>query len=92
MFEVVKQTTGPDDVVSFFRARLMTFYTDRRALQQTTLPEIMAKSDWYAMAKDSTYSQYLLTDAEAAAMGIAKEWENANFVLWKIPDPPVAAT
>ena len=91
MFEAVKQTTGPDDVVSFFRARLMTFYTDRRALQQTTLPEIMAKSDWYAMAKDSTYSQYLLTDGEAAAMGVTKAWENANFVLWKIPDPPVAA-
>ena len=91
MFDAVKQITGPDDVVSFFRARLMTFYTDRRALQQTTLPEIMAKSDWYSMAKDSTYSQYLLTDAEAAAMGVTKQWENANFVLWRIPDPPVAA-
>lgn len=88
MFSAVKQLTGPDDVVAFFRARLMSFYTDRRALQLTTLPEIEAKADWYAMAKDSTYSQYLLTDAEAAALGIVKRWENTNFILWQVPQPP----
>lgn len=87
MFDAVSRIAGPDDVVAFFRARLMTFYTDRRALQLTNLPEISAKADWYTMAKDSTYSQALLTDADAAAAGLVKRWENANFVLWEVPDP-----
>ena len=84
MFAEVDQVAGPDDVVAFFRARLMSFYTERRALQLTSLAEISAKADWYAMAKDSTYSQILITDADAASAGLTKVWENANWVLWKV--------
>lgn len=87
MFAAVEEYTADDDVVAFFRARLMTFETDRRALQLTTFDEIATKADWYAMAKDSTYSQYLLTDEQAAEAGFVRRWENQNFVLWQVPRP-----
>ncbi len=32
------------------------------------------------------YSQYPLTDAEAAELGFTEVWRNAGFVIWRIPE------
>lgn len=85
MFDEVRSRTDSDDVVSFFRARAMTLYTDRLALQLTEADHIVERADWYVMVRDSDYVQVLLTDLEAADLGLTAEWENARFVLWRVP-------
>lgn len=85
MFAVVREQASSDDVILFFRARAMTLYTDRRAIQGSNLEQLLPRVGWYAMAKGSTYSQRLLTDDEAAGWGLTKTWENDGWVLWKAP-------
>lgn len=85
MFDEVRSRTESDDVVSFFRARAMTLYTDRLALQLTEADHIVERADWYVMVRDSDYVQVLLTDREAAELGLTLEWENDRFVLWRVP-------
>ena len=85
MFTAVKTMTRGDDVILFFRARAMTLYTDRLAVQGSNLDQLLPRTDWYVMAKGSTYSQALLSDAEGAARGLAKAWENGSWVIWRVP-------
>ena len=85
MFTAVKTLTRGDDVILFFRARAMTLYTDRLAVQGSNLEQLLPRSDWYVMAKGSTYSQTLLTDDEGAALGLTKAWENPSWVIWRVP-------
>lgn len=85
MFTAVKTLTRGDDVILFFRARAMTLYTDRLAVQGSNLDQLLPRSDWYVMAKGSTYSQALLNDTEGAALGLTKAWENAGWVIWRVP-------
>ncbi len=85
MFEAVREHTRGDDVILFFRARAMTLYTDRLAIQGSNLDQLLPRVDWYAMEKGSSYSQTDLTDQEAAARGLKKEWENGGWVLWRVP-------
>jgi hypothetical protein len=89
ILEAVKKYTPPDSVIGFFRARTMTLYTDRRALQPGSLETLALRTDYFAMQKDSTYSQPLITDAEAAVAGLTKVWEDPRWVLWKFPEPSV---
>ena len=86
MFATVSKRTLPDDVILFFRARAMTLYTDRRAIQGSNLEQLLPRVSWYVMAKGSTYSQRLLTDEEAAGLRLIKSWENDDWVLWKAPE------
>ncbi|MEX0826767.1 MAG: hypothetical protein WD184_08480 [Acidimicrobiia bacterium] len=85
MFDEVRSRTRHDEVVSFFRARSMNLYSDRQSLQLTNNAHLLARADWFVMVKNSTYVQVLLTDAEAADLGLTLEWENDRFVLWRVP-------
>jgi hypothetical protein len=85
MFAEVRSRTRHDEVVSFFRARAMNLYSDRQSLQLTRADHILARADWFVMVKASTYVQVLLTDKEAADLGLTLEWENDRFVLWRVP-------
>ncbi|HEX2192314.1 MAG TPA: glycosyltransferase family 39 protein [Acidimicrobiales bacterium] len=87
MLSTVRQMTRGDDVLLFFRARAMSLYTDRKAVQGSNLQQLLPRVDWYVMAKGSTYSQALLTDGDAAALGLTKTWENGGWVLWRVPSP-----
>jgi hypothetical protein len=84
MFTAVDNDTRGDDIILFFRARAMTFYTDRVALQGLNLGQMLPRVDWYVMEKGSTYSQTLLTDQEAAGYGLTKVWQNSDWVLWRV--------
>jgi hypothetical protein len=83
MFEVVRSNTGDDDVISFFRARAMNLYADRKSVQLTTKEHLQQRADFYVMEKNSTYSQVLLSDLEAAELGFTKVWESDRYVLWQ---------
>lgn len=85
MFAKVREVVPQDDVVGFFRGRAMTLFGERQGLYLTTLDQILNRADWYAMEKNSEYSQYPLSGEEAAANGITLVWENKRFVLWKVP-------
>ncbi|MEX2419506.1 MAG: hypothetical protein WD652_03930 [Acidimicrobiia bacterium] len=85
MFDEVRSRTRRDEVVSFFRARAMNLYSDRQSLQLTNADHILARADWFVMVKESTYVQLLLTEDEAADLGMTLEWENDRFVLWRVP-------
>jgi hypothetical protein len=63
----------------------MNLYSDRQSLQLTEADHILARADWYVMVKESTYVQVLLTEEDAADLGLTLEWENDRFVLWRVP-------
>ncbi len=85
MFQAVRELTRPNDVILFFRARAMTLYTDRPAIQGSNLDQMLERADWYVMAKGSTYSQKLLSRDEARAYGLTNLWENEWWVMWRVP-------
>ncbi len=85
MFAAVKRLTRGDDVILFNRARAMTLYTDRSAVQGSDLDLLLPRTDWYVMAKNSDYAQTPLTDAEAAERRLTKAWENSRWVIWRVP-------
>ena len=86
MFAAVNTFTGPGDTIVFFRPRALNLFTDRDAITAgSSLPVLLERGDWYAMAKASEYAQCALTDEEAAATGrITKVWENEAWVLWQV--------
>jgi hypothetical protein len=86
MFAAVDANVGPGELVVFFRPRAMNLYTHRTAITAgSSLPFLLERGDWYAMAKASDYAQCALTDDEAAATGrLTKVWENDQWVLWRV--------
>jgi hypothetical protein len=96
MFAAVDAYARPGQLVVFFRPRAMNLYTHETAITAgSSLPVLLERGDWYAMAKYSDYAQCALSDAEAAATGrLTKVWENDAWVLWRIDHsadaPPIS--
>ncbi|MDO9173837.1 MAG: hypothetical protein Q7V62_03465, partial [Actinomycetota bacterium] len=84
-FAAVRRFTHQDDVVSFFKVRALTFYTDRRGVQSDVLEIVRQRSDYFLMRIDMAGGQALVTDAEAASMGWTEVWRNDQWVLWRLP-------
>lgn len=84
MIATVRDMTRGDDVILFFRARAMNFYTDRLAVQGSDLATLLKRVDWYVMEKHSTYSQTLVSPADAPGLGLTQAWENGSWVLWHV--------
>ncbi len=84
MFAAVKSLTRGDDVILFFRARAMTLYSDRLAIMGANLDQLLPRVDWYVMVKNSTYSQALVSESEAPALGLTKVWENGTWLIWRV--------
>ncbi len=84
-FEAVERYTQRDDIVAFFKARSLTFYTDRRAVQSSDFEVIRQRADFFMMRRNSDHSQPLLTDSMAADAGLVEVWSDADWVLWKVP-------
>lgn len=86
-FDAVARHTRRDDIVAFFKARAMTLYTDRRAVQSSELGIVLARADWFMMRRGSDHSQPLVSDAEAGRLGLIEVWSDETWVLWRIPEP-----
>lgn len=84
-FAAVRRFTHQDDVVSFFKVRALTFYTDRRGVQSDVLEIVRQRSDYFLMRIGMAGGQALVTDAEAASMGWTEVWRNDQWVLWRLP-------
>jgi hypothetical protein len=90
MWAAVRDETPGDSVIVYNRARTANLYTGRLAVQGGALDFTMESGDYYVMYlnADGTpgdYSQYPLTDVEAAELGFTEVWRNAGFVIWTIP-------
>lgn len=87
LWEAVEEHTDPDDVVAFFRSRLMTLQTGRRSLQASHMDPILDHADWFAWEKASEYSQPDPPEVAEAieAAGLEIVWENRRFALLRIP-------
>jgi hypothetical protein len=94
MFAAVDAHARPGQLVVFFRPRALNLYTHATGITAgSSLPILLERGDWYAMAKDSDYAQCALADTEAARTGrLTKVWENESWVLWRVdrdaPDAP----
>ncbi len=84
-FEAIRHYTHQDDVVGFFKARSMTLFTNRRAVQSSDLQVMRERADYFLMRRNSDYSQPLVTDAQAATMGWTSVWTSDQWVLWRLP-------
>ncbi len=87
VLDAVSVYTRPDDVIAFFRARTMTLYTDRRAIQTTEVGRMLTAADYYAQLRGSSYYQPPLTLEEAAELGFTIVWSDRNWLLWRVPSP-----
>ena len=86
MFAAVGHYTRGDDIILFFRARAMTIYTNRVALQgRGDAAQMLPQVNWYVMEKDSTYSRPVFTDSQAAQYRLTEVWQNNVWVLWRGP-------
>jgi len=86
MFAAVRQYTHLDDLVAFYKARALTLYTDRRAVQSKELSLILERADWFVMGRSGTIGIPILSDAEARAVGLTEVWSNSAWILWRVPD------
>ena len=87
--DAIEKYTRPDDIVVYYRARTATLYTGRRALQTTSLNNMVANGDWFMQNKKDNYSQVVATPEQLTAAGFELVWENNDWRLWRIPDGPV---
>ncbi|MCU1504336.1 MAG: hypothetical protein JWM12_3690, partial [Ilumatobacteraceae bacterium] len=84
-FDAVRHDTHESDVIAFFKARSMTYFTGRRAVQSSDLQLLRERSDFFMSRRNSGFSQPLVSDAEAAAMGWTLVWQDAQWELWRLP-------
>jgi hypothetical protein len=84
-FEAVRTHTHQSDVVAFFRARAMTLFTDRRSVQSSDLQVLRERSDFFLARRGSSFSQPVVSDVAAAAMGWTAVWQDEGWVLWQLP-------
>lgn len=84
-FAAIRTHTHQDDVVAFFKARALTFYTNRRAVQSSDLEIVRQRADYFMSRTGSGQSQPNVSEAEAAEMGWVKVWSDETWVLWRLP-------
>ena len=84
-FDAIREHTRAADVVAFFKARSMTYFTGRRAVQSSDLDIVLQRADYFLMRRNSTQSQPLISDEEAAALQLASVWSSDEWILWRIP-------
>ena len=77
--------THQSDVVAFFKARALTLFTDRRAVQSSDLQVLRERSDFFLARRGSSFSQPFVTDEQAARMGWTAVWQDERWVLWQLP-------
>ena len=73
-------------MVAYFRARTMTLFTDRLAIQTTNIDRIVQRADWFAQQRGSSYYQPDIDQAEAAELGLEEVWSDARWILWRVPE------
>ena len=83
VWDAVERYTQVDDVVGFWRARLMTLETDRRSVQTYNLDIMNTQADYFAMRRKWTFFQPQVSDQVASELGWKKVWEDDNWVLWQ---------
>lgn len=84
-FPAVMANTRPDDIIVSYRARTMSLYTDRRALQTNSFDKMATLGDYFMQNRNSDYSQPTVTESELEAAGFDLVWEDDNWRLWRIP-------
>ncbi|MDQ3177446.1 MAG: hypothetical protein M3Q72_07860 [Actinomycetota bacterium] len=86
IFAAVERETGAGDVVGYFRARTLTLYTDRRAIQTTSLPRMAEVADYVALKRGSTFWQPELEPGDVARYDMSIAWQDANWILYRFGD------
>jgi hypothetical protein len=86
VFDAVARLTRPDDVIAFYRARTMTLYTDRRAIQTTLVDRISQRADYFAQLRGSDFYQPRLSEPQGRDLGYEIVWSDTHWILWKVPD------
>ena len=86
-FDMVIEHTRPDDIIVFYRARTLTLYTDRRAVQlgTTAISKMSKIADYFMQNRQSDYSQPVASVSELRARGYEIVAEDAYWRLWRIP-------
>jgi hypothetical protein len=87
LWQAIRDHTHEDDVVAFFKVRALTLYTDRRGVQSSELPVIVARADYFATPRspDRGVGQIGVSDADATGLGWTLVWSDDTWLLWKVP-------
>jgi len=82
MYDAVDRVTTPDAVVAFYRARMLTLLTDRRAFQTHDAERIRTDADYWVQRRDWGFWQPRLDRAEVTDLGLTEVWANDRYVIW----------
>lgn len=91
MFSFIRQKTAPDDVVAFFRPRVMCLYTQRKSLTLFgSFSDIAQKAQWYVVTLDQgTFYQHNEAELARYRRYLKEAFRNQNFIVYHvIPNPP----
>jgi 4-amino-4-deoxy-L-arabinose transferase-like glycosyltransferase len=83
MFVAVYENTGAADVVGFKKARAMTLFTNRTAVQTPWPTAVPPVADWYVSEKDKNgnYPEPSQSICECTATEV---WHNAKYMLYEL--------
>ncbi len=84
VFDAVERLTRPDDIIAFYRARTMTLYTDRRAIQTTLIDRISKRADYFAQQRGSDFYQPRLSETQGRDLGFEIVWSDDFWILWQV--------
>ena len=88
VFDAVRTVTRTGDVIAFMKARAMTLYTNRRAVQSSDLEVILQRADYFAMLRGSSFSQpNIISEAEGNQHGLTIVWQDSTWILWRVHHP-----
>lgn len=87
MFAYIKDHTQPEDIVAFFKPRVMHLYTNRRSLALfNSTDELINKAEYIVENKNvGNYFQLPLSHTpETLPNAMEEVFSNANFIIYKI--------
>jgi hypothetical protein len=83
MFQAIMDCTRGDSVIVFARARAMTLYTGRRAIQTQDNDQAVQRGDYLMLNNsDVNYSEPSIDQDNAVDYGLERVWHNSSWSLY----------
>ncbi len=91
MFSYIRENSSPNDVVAFFRPRVMSLFTQRQSLALFgDFSEITQKAQWYVVTlRQGSFFQLPENELTRHRRYLKEAFRNHNFIVYQvIPNPP----
>lgn len=88
MFQFIKENTGKEKTIAFFKPRVMTLLTERHAFMTKAASNLASKGDYVVINKKVDYDQISIGDDEFKKIihrgFFTQVFENNGFIIYRI--------